>query len=160
MAARLLYEEGKYREALDKYQEAVDETEEADKLADYYFSMASILGRKLKRYSDARSKALKAAQYRSEWGQPYLLIGDLYASAKCGNSWNQRLSILAALDKYQYARSIDPGSKSAADRRISNYRNSKPLETEGFMRGLNEGDKVKVGCWIGETVSLRFSKAQ
>lgn len=160
MAARILYEEGKYQEALNKYQEAVDETEEADKLADYYFSMASILGRKLKRYSDARSKALKAAQYRSEWGQPYLLIGDMYASAKCGDAWNQRLSILAALDKYQYARSIDPGSKSAADRRISNYRNSKPLETEGFMRGLNEGDKVNVGCWIGETVRLRFSKAQ
>lgn len=163
MAARLLYEDGKYQEALDKYQEAIDETdeaEEADKLADYYFSMASILGRKLKRYSDGRAKALKAAQYRSEWGQPYLLIGDLYASTKCGDAWNQRLSILAALDKYQYARSIDPDVKSAADRRISNYRNSKPLQSEGFMRGLKEGDQVKVGCWIGETVKIRFSKAQ
>jgi len=163
MAARLLYEEGKYREALDKYQEAIDEadpSEEADKIADYYFSMASILGRKLKRYSDARSKALKAAQYRSEWGQPYILIGDMYASAKCGDAWNQRLSILAALDKYQYARRIDPDAKESADRRISNYRNSKPLETEAFMRNKKKGDKVEVGCWIGETVSLRFSKAQ
>jgi hypothetical protein len=160
IAARLLYEEGKYQEAIDKYKEAIAATEEADKLADYYFSMASIQGRKLKRYSDARKNALKAAQYRSEWGQPYLLIGDLYASSKCGDAWNQRLTILAAIDKYQYARSIDPESKEAANRRIGRYNNSKPLQSEGFMRGFEKGDKVKVGCWIGETVSLRFSKAQ
>jgi len=160
IAARLLYEDGKYKESIKKYEEAIDGTDEADKLADYYFSIASILGRKMKRYSKARAKALKAAQYRSDWGQPYLLIGDLYASTKCGDAWSQRLSVLAALDKYQYARSIDPDARQAANRRIANYRNSKPLETEGFMRGLNEGDKVKVGCWIGETVSLRFSEAQ
>jgi len=160
IAARLLYEEGKYQEALDKYQEAVEQTDESDKLADYYFSMASILGRKLKRFSDARAKALKAAQYRTDWGQPYLLIGDLYASSQCGDAWNQRLTILAAIDKYQYARSIDPESTKAANRRIVRYTNSKPLQSEGFMRGYEKGDRVKVGCWIGETVSLRFSKAQ
>jgi tetratricopeptide (TPR) repeat protein len=161
IAARLLYEEGKYKEAIDKYKEAIDEAkemEDTDKLADYYFSMASIMGRKLKRYSKARSLALKAVQYRENWGQPYLLIGDLYASSKCGDAWNQRLSILAALDKYIYARSIDPDAKEAANRRIGNYRNSKPLETEGFMRGYEPGQTVKVGCWIGENVKLRFSK--
>ena len=161
IAARILYEEGKYKKALDKYQEAIDKAdkvEDADKIADYYFSMASILGRKLKRYSKARSKALKAAEYRENWGQPYLLIGDLYASSKCGDSWNQRLCILAAIDKYQYARSIDPESKEAANRRIGNYSSSKPLETEGFMRGYEPGQTVNVGCWIGENVKLRFSK--
>ncbi len=158
IAAKLFYDEGKFEKALQKYEEAIATTDDEDKMAEYYFSMASIQGRKLKRYSDARSSALKAAQYRSNWGRPYLLIGDLYASAKCGDSWNQRLSILAAIDKYRYARNIDPEVESTANRRIANYRNSKPIESEGFMRGLKEGDEVEVGCWIGETVKIRFSE--
>jgi hypothetical protein len=82
----------------------------------------------------------------------------LYASTKCGDSWDQRLSILAAIDKYRYARNIDPEVRSTADRRIANYRSSRPIESEGFMRGLKKGDEVEVGCWIGETVRLRFSE--
>jgi len=158
IAAKLFYDEGEYQKALDKYEEAIAMTDEEEEKAEYYFSMASIQGRKLKRYSDARSSALKAAQYKSDWGRPYLLIGDLYASTKCGDSWDQRLSILAAIDKYRYARNIDPEVRSTADRRIANYRSSRPIESEGFMRGLKKGDEVEVGCWIGETVRLRFSE--
>jgi hypothetical protein len=157
-AAKLLYDEGKYKEALKKYEEALDSEEDIEKQADIHFRMASILGRKMSRYAEARQEARTAASLKEGWGQPFILIGDLYASSKCGDQWNQRLAVLAALDKYAYAKSIDEEVAAEANRRIATFSNSKPLQNEGFMRGLKEGQAVKVGCWIGETVKLRFSK--
>jgi len=157
-AAKLLYDEGKYKAALKKYEEALDSEPDLEKQADIHFRMASILGRKLNRYSEARQEARAAASLKDNWGQPYILIGDLYASSKCGDQWNQRLAVLAALDKYAYAKSIDEDSAAEANRRIATFSGSKPLQNEGFMRGLKEGQTVKVGCWIGEKVKLRFSK--
>jgi len=157
--AKQLYDAGDYNTAITKFKEAI-EIEENDTLkADYYFSLASIEGRKLNRYESARANARRAVQLKSNWGQPYMLIGDLYAktSRNCGDAWTQRLAILAAIDKYAYARSIDPTSAQEANKRIARYSDSKPDKGEGHMRGFHEGQKMKVGCWIGETVSLRFS---
>jgi len=72
------------------------------------------------------------------------------------DSWNQRLAILAAIDKYSYAKSIDGGVAGEANERIGNYAGSMPLQEEGFMRGISAGDTAVVGCGIGETVRIRF----
>ena len=73
-----------------------------------------------------------------------------------GDDWNQRLAIIAAIDKYQYARSIDSEVAGDANERISKYQSSLPDLSEGHMRGVKEGAKETVGCWIGETVKVRF----
>jgi hypothetical protein len=31
-----------------------------------------------------------------------------------------------------------------------------PIRSEAFQRGDNEGDRITVGCGIGEVVTLRF----
>jgi hypothetical protein len=87
-----------------------------------------------------------------------MLIGDLYASSSrnCGDAWGQRLAILAAIDKYAYAKSLDPEVAEEAQKKINAYSGSKPSGEEAFMRGFEAGQSVKVGCWIGETVKLRF----
>jgi tetratricopeptide (TPR) repeat protein len=163
--AKALYDEGKYNEALDKYEEAIKKEEskgdEADQqvIGGYYFAQASILGRKLNRYSAARDYALKAAKMRPNWGQPYMLIGDLYAetSSSCGNeAWDHNIAVLAAIEKYAYARSIDSNVAEEASEKISRYSRFKPLSEEGFMRGVKEGSTVKVNCWIGETVRVSY----
>lgn len=153
-----LYREGKYPEAVDKYKEAIEKAEDDEKKASYYFSMASIQFRKLNQYGTARGNARKAAALKSDWGRPYMLIADMYASTAsgCGDSWNQRLAILAAVEKYSYAKSIDSEVAAEASDRISKYRSSYPEQNEGFMRGIKEGQSAKVGCWIGETVTVRF----
>lgn len=153
-----LYREGKYPEAVEKYQEAIEKAEEDEKKASYYFSMASIQFRKLNQYGTARSNARKAAELKSGWGRPYMLIADMYASTAsgCGDSWNQRLAILAAVEKYSYAKSIDSEVAAEANDRIAKYRSSYPDQNEGFMRGIKAGQSAKVGCWIGETVTVRF----
>ncbi len=157
-AARVAYDAGRYSEAISKYREALrDETDNVKK-ATYLFGIASIEFRKLNQYSQARSTAYEAAKMNPAWGRPYMLIGDMYAKTarSCGDSWNQRLAILAAVDKYAYARSIDSSVSSEAGQRIGAYSSSYPDGSEGFMREVKEGQSATVGCWIGETVKVRF----
>ena len=156
--AKKAYDAGDYAGALAKYQEALNEVTDPVKQGEIYFSMASIEGRKLNNLSKGREYARKAAKLKTGWGRPYMLIGDLYAkgSRKCGDSFMQRCAILAALDKYAYAKSIDSSVAGDASSRISKYNSSKPDKETAFMMGHKEGSSVKVGCWIGETVKLRF----
>lgn len=157
-AAKAAYEAGKYQEAISKYRQAIAEETDNVKKATYLFGIASIEFRKLSLYSQARSTAYAAAKLNPGWGRPYMLIGDMYGKTarSCGDSWNQRLAILAAMDKYSQAKSIDGSLAGEANDRLSNYYGSLPAKSEGFMRGVSEGQSASVGCWIGETVRLRF----
>lgn len=156
--AKRAYDAGDYAGAVAKYEEAAAAADSQQKKGEYLFRIASISGRKLGSNSKAREYARKAAQARPDWGRPYMLIGDLYAksSRSCGDSFQQRLAVLAAIDKYAYAKSIDSSVASEASERISKYSASKPTKDEAFMRGYKSGQSVKVGCWIGESVKLRF----
>lgn len=157
-AAKAAYDDGKYNEAISKYRQAIADETDSDKKATMLFAIASIEFRKLSQYSQARNTALAAAKLKPNWGRPYMLIGDMYGKTarSCGDSWNQRLAILAAMDKYNYAKSIDGSVAGEANSRLSNYYGSLPDKSEGFMRGASEGQSATVGCWIGETVRLRF----
>lgn len=158
LGAQEAYKEDRFQDAIDLYEKAIDKAETDDKKALYYYQIAQIQNAKLGQTGSARTNANKAAKLRSNWGDPYILIGDIYAkmSRNCGDAWDQRLAVLAAIDKYQYARSIDSESASDANRRIANYSESMPIKADAFSRGKKEGDKMKVGCGIGETVRLRF----
>ncbi len=156
--AKKAYDAGNFKEAVNRYDEAIEMETDIDKKASYLFSKASIQFRKLKQYSSARATAYEAAKVKPNYGRPYMLIGDMYgASARnCGDDWNQRLAIIAAIDKYNYAKSIDPEVASEASERVRKYNASLPDKSEGHMRSVKKGAKEKVGCWIGETVSIRF----
>ncbi len=156
--AKKAYDAGDYAGAVAKYEQAIAAESDPAKKANYMFSKASIQGRKLKKYSAARSTALEAAKLKPGYGRPYMLIGDLYATSarNCGDSWNQRLAIIAAMSKYNKAKSVDPSLADEASTKISRYRSSLPDQNEGFMRGVKAGDKEKVGCWIGETVTVKY----
>ena len=158
--AKRLYDEGDFDGAVEKYKEAIANEEDAEKKAGYLFSKASILFRKQKKYNEARQAAREAAQLKGNWGRPYMLIGDMYGSSarSCGDSWNQRLAILAAMDKYRYAKSIDSSVADDANSRLSKYAGSMPGIEDGFQRGIKEGQTVTVGCWIGEKVKVRYKK--
>lgn len=155
--ANELYKEEKYSEAVDRYQEAIDKEDDAAKKAQYLYQMASIQSGKLGQTSNALANARRAAGMNEGWGKPYILIGDIYAriSRGCGDAWEQRLAILAVIDKYSYAKSVDPEVADDANRRIANYNGSLPDKEEGFMRKVSAGDRVAVDC-IGETVTVRF----
>ena len=157
--AKKLYDDGDFEGAASKFQEAINAETDPNKKASYLNSLASIKFRKLAQYGEARRLAKEAAGLRPNWGRPYMLIGDMYAKSarSCGDSWNQRLAIIAAMDKYAYAKSIDTSVSDEANSRISRYSSSLPAQDEGFMRGVKAGQSVTVGCWISETVKVRYN---
>lgn len=162
--AKHLYDEGRYSEAIAKYDEAISKEQEnkdanQEQIATYHFAVASIMFRKLNRYGDARDRARTAAKLRPNWGQPYMLIGDMYAStsSSCGNdAWDHQLAVLAAVDKYVQAKSVDSDVSDEANRKIGQYSSFKPDKEVGFMKGVSAGQQVRVPCWIGETVTVRY----
>jgi hypothetical protein len=158
--AKRLYDEGKFPEAIAKYKEAITNETDDSKKAGYYFAIASMQFRQLNQYSSARDNARMAAQLRGGWGRPYMLIGDMYAksSSSCGNdAYTRGLAVLAAIDKWSYARSIDGEVADEANKKIATYSDHIPPQDDAFMMGKSEGQQAQVGCWIGETVRLRFN---
>jgi len=156
--ASLMMEAGDYTGAIKRYEDAIEKSEDDEKKAQAYYQMASVQSGKLRQYGAARQNANKAADLNPNWGKPYIMIGDIYArlGSSCGDSYQQRLAVLAAIDKYNQAKRVDSEVTGDANRRIANYRGSMPIKSEAFQRGDNAGDRIKVGCGIGETVTLRF----
>lgn len=158
-----LFKEGDYTHALRKFDEGIEKEKagenNSEKLANYYFYIASIEFRQLNRFTNAREHARIAARYRPNWGQPYMLIGDMYAASSnsCGSdNFDASLAVIAAIDKYSYARSIDNDVASEAGNKISRYSSYLPTREDGFMRKIAEGSSMTVPCWIGETVKVRY----
>jgi tetratricopeptide (TPR) repeat protein len=158
-----LYKEGNYSQALQKFEEGIEKEKaggnDSEKLANYYFYMASIEFRQLNRFSAAREHARAAARYKSNWGQPYMLIGDMYAASSnsCGSDgFDASLAVIAAIDKYSYAKSIDGDVAGEASSKIGRYSGYLPAKEDGFMRKIAEGATMTVPCWIGETVRVRY----
>ncbi|MCB0588569.1 MAG: hypothetical protein KDD06_24970 [Phaeodactylibacter sp.] len=155
--ASQLQQEGEYSRALQRYEECLEVTTDADARAQVYYSIASIKLYRQNNTGGAVSAARQAASLKSGWGRPYILIGDAYAKmGRACDDWTSRLAVLAAIEKYAYARSIDPEAADDANKRIGQYSDAIPARQDGFMRGLKEGQSVSVGCGIGETVKLRF----
>ncbi len=156
--AKKLRQEGDFQGAISYYEKAIAKETDNVKKASYLLSVAKIQYSKFKKYSDARNNAREAAKLRPNWGDPYITIGDMYGSSArgCGDDWAVRLAIIAAMEKYEYAKSIDPEAAEEAQSRLSKYYASLPEKQEGFMRKVKAGQSVKVPCWIGETVRVRF----
>lgn len=152
-------QEGDYTCAVEKFEIAANETEDPDKKAQYFQLIAKIYYSGLKRYSQARSFAYKAAEYKPDWGEPWLLIGKLYASSGplCGpgRGWDSQIVTWPAIDKWKYARSIDSEVRQEANKLISYYEQFMPTREDIFQRTLKEGDSFRVGCWIQEQTIIR-----
>jgi hypothetical protein len=155
-------EEGRYKDAVRLFEQAAEETDKVDRKATFYFLISKIYYAHLKRFSSARTYALKAAEYRSNWGEPYILIGKLYASSGplCGpgRGWDSQIVTWPAIDKWQYAKSIDPSVASEANSLINRYAEYMPSMEDIHQRTLKVGEKFYVGCWIQETTTIRPGK--
>ena len=135
-----------------------NESDEINK-AQYAFRLAQTYGA-MNKNNYAKTYALKAANFRSGWGEPYLLIGDLYAktSRQCGElktEFLKRVGYWAAIDKYEYAKRLDPQLIAKANERIEKYAEQMPSKTDIFTEGLIDEPMYKIECWYTETVKIR-----
>jgi hypothetical protein len=159
MIGKMLLNEGKYSEAIDYLKEAEKMGDTSALQKSYkYISQAY---RALNNFPSSRTYALKSAALNPHDGDPYLVIGDLYAeSAKdCGdNELTQRVAYWVAVDKYYKAKQVDPELADEADKRINAYSVYFPTASTIFFYNLKEGDTYKVECWINEETKIRAAK--
>ena len=113
-----------------------------------------------KRYSEARSYALKSLAINPNDGKCYILIGNMYASsaAACGSDEiGERAGYWAAVDKFIKARNVDPSVADEANKSIATYSGYFPTRERLFFNDVKEGSSYNVGCWISETTTVRAS---
>jgi len=159
---RQCLENGDYNCAMNAYGRYVDKSTDLEKKAVFTLRQAKIAYAHLKNYPKARQYARKAASFKSNWGAPYMLIGNLYASSGplCGpgTGWASQVVTWPAIDKWNYAKSIDPSVASKANQLIARYNKYMPSVGDIFQRGLKEGQTFNVGCWINESTKIRAAK--
>ena len=148
-----------YEKAEAFYTYALDNEPDEINKAQYAYRLAQTYGA-MNKNNSAKTFALKAAAFRLGWGEPYLLIGDLYAktSRQCGElktEFLKRVGYWAAIDKYEYAKRLDPQLSAKANERIEKYTEQMPSKTDIFTEGLIDESTYKINCWYSETVKIR-----
>lgn len=157
--ALLAYNSGKYDDAIDYYKQALKLETDENKKADYYYGLALTYSRKGDKEM-SRDYARKAIEARPNWGDPYLLIGQLYADSKndCSSISLPNAVFWAAVDEFNKAKSVDPSVVEKANKLILTYSAYYPNKEEAFFQNIIEGNTYKIGCWINETTKARFNK--
>ncbi len=156
--ARYFVKSSNYLKAITYYQQGADLEKDNEQKAQYYYEMAVVAGTKLGQLANSRSYAYKAIENKKNWGKPYILIGTLYAqSAKdCGeNAFFQSLTYIAAVDKFNQARNIDPSCSDEVSKYVNSYSGYFPSKEDIFFNTMQEGQSYTIGCWINESIKLK-----
>ena len=158
-----MYRSGDYEKAIEMFDAYFATETDKEKLAKNQLLVAKIYYRDIKDFPKARKYALDAASNKANWGAPYVLIGKLYASSGpiCGpgTGWKSQIVAWPAIDKWNYAKSIDPSVASEANGLIKTYQQYMPAVEDIFSRpNVKEGGSFYVGCWIKENTTARAAK--
>ncbi len=151
-----------YNCAIENFEKAASEEKDAEKKGKYLLLVSKIYYAHLKNFSRARQYALRAAEANPNWGEPYILIGRLYASSGplCGpgRGWDSQVVVWPAIDMWNKAKRVDPGAAAEANKWIGRYAQYMPTVEDIFQRNLKEGDSFYVGCWIQESTTIRAAR--
>lgn len=157
--ARQAVRKDDYATAVTFFEEAVGlEEDPTVKAEDYY--MIAVIAVEQKNNARARQYALKAIEANGNYGQPYLLIGRLYAGSAASIYPNdnvlRKTVYYAAVDKFERARAVDPSIASEANGLINTYRAYFPSTEEIFMHpDLEKGQTITIPGWINERTTVR-----
>ncbi len=110
--------------------------------------------------SRARDIFRRAAQVDPTNGEPYLLIGMLYAesSKQFSGDIDSKAVFWAAVDKCVKAKTLDPSIADRANSLIRSYSQYFPSMETIFFNDYSEGQSYNVGGWIGESTTIRAKK--
>ncbi len=153
------YESGDYQNAVKYFEEFANSKDDIEKKSKYLFLIAKIYYGEIKNFPKARTYAQKAADIKPNWGEPYILIGKLYASSGplCGpgTGWDSQVVTWPAIDMFNKAKQVDPSTASEANKWINTYTQYMPKKSDIFQRNIKEGDSFKVACWINRNTTVR-----
>ena len=148
--------QGNYTEAENYYNQAMSMETDNRKKADIKMKLAYLYTYKVKNTSKGASYAREAADLRPDWGDPWILIGNIYAgkASSCGG-FDGRACIWAAMDMWGKAKRVDPASSNKAQESINRFYSSMPDKKTSFGMGLSAGSSYTVKC-LGVTTSVRY----
>ncbi len=155
--AIMAFVNNKYREAVRYYEHAIKLENDNLQKANYYLGMAKSKY-KLNELPEAKNFAQKAIDLNKNWGEPYLLIGQIYADSKSSlpDECIPTAVYWIAVDKFTEAKKVDANIVNEANKLIVTYSKYFPNRENAFFCGVNEGDTYTVGSWINETTVARF----
>ncbi len=158
-SANSLLQSGDYRDAIECLQDRYNNATDAKSKGDLALIIAKVYYGNLRNFGQARNWARKAANDRGGWGEPYILIGKLYASSGplcgTGTGFDSQRVVWAAIDQWVKARNVDGSAASEANSLIGKYTQYLPTKGDLFQRSLKEGQSYTVPCWIGESTTVR-----
>ncbi len=143
--------------AVEFYNEAINLEEEADQKGTFYYQLGLIKFNQGK-LPEAKTNAQKAIELKSNWGDPYILVGNLYATSAPNfgtKEFEHKTAYWAAVDQFIKAKKIDPTVADKANELIGIYSQHFPGTEEIFFEGHKVGDSYAVGGWIGVTTTVR-----
>ena len=154
--AYMSYKKQNIDDAVKYFDEAIELEADDLKKAEYAYNAAAVLS-SIKKYSQARQYAQKAISLNANYGAPYILIAQMYASSP---NWSDesalnRCTYFLAIDKLQRAKSVDPSVAEEAQKLINAYAGHTPKTEDLFFLNLKKGDSVQIGGWIGESTVIR-----
>ena len=157
------YQKGEFEKSAQLFIESAKEEIELanEEKADMCFKAAQIAFSNLKDFPKSRQYAEKALEYRPNWGKPYLLIGDLYASSGplCGTGTGFKSQVVTwvAIDMWAKAKEVDndPSVVQKANKQIQKYTKFMPTKGVLHSRNLKVGSSYTVPCWIQKKTIIR-----
>jgi len=157
--AQLFLKRDNFEKAVEYFEYAIKEETEPFEKAKYNNMLGQIMLTRYNKYTDAKKYAIEAIKLRPDWGQPYVLLANTYASGpKCGDDdYEKQYVYWVVVDKLQKAKAVDPDISAAVDPKIRDFSQHFPKKEEAFFRGIQEGAAINIGCWVNETTKARFT---
>lgn len=154
--AAMYYKKGDFDNAVKFFDESLaKETDNVKKAEIAYAAAAALM--QAKKLSQARSYCQKAISFNESYGDPYILLAQMYGS---NPNWSDepalnKCTYFVVIDKLQRAKSVDPSVTDRANELISTYARHTPQAKDLFMLGYKAGDRITIGGWIGESTTIR-----
>ena len=154
--AYMYYKKGDYDNAVKYFDEALIKETDNDKKAEMAYATAAAL-MQAKKLSQARAYCQKAIGFKENYGDPYILLAQLYGS---NPNWTDepalnKCTYFVVIDKLQRAKAVDPSVTERANELIGTYSRHTPQAKDLFMLGYKAGDLITISGWIGESTTIR-----
>ncbi|MDR3093472.1 MAG: hypothetical protein LBU62_02370 [Bacteroidales bacterium] len=155
--AILFLKKENFAKAIEYFDNAIEHETNPLENAKYLCQKGQILLSKFNKYVDAKKCAIEAAKLRPNWGEPYVLLANVYAQAKCGDDEFEKAQVYwVVVDKLIKAKTVDTEYAERVNGSIKSYTQYFPKKEEAFFRNITDGTSVSVECWVNETTKARW----
>lgn len=154
--ATLAYQRNQYLLAIELYEQCLEESGNNAYKARYAYRIAEIYLNKFNDKIKAKSFAEQAFNFDFSWGRPFYLIGNMYEASynECVEKAKveSKLIVLAAIEKWTFAKEIDINMSALANAKLANYESLMGDNLDCENKVIKT---IQVDCWIDEKVEIQ-----